>query len=110
MIARAWHGAVPTGKAEAYTRFLEERAIPDYRSTPGNDGVLILRRVEGGLAHFLLISLWQSRESIAGFAGADIDRARYYPEDSAFLIEMEPNVTHYDVVARAGETEGTNGG
>ena len=31
MICRIWHGRTPRSKADAYTRFLEERAIPDYR-------------------------------------------------------------------------------
>src|SRR5262245_37976622 len=101
MIARAWHGAVPTAKAEAYTRFLRERAIPDYQSTPGNRGVYILRRIHDDRADFLLVSLWDSREAIAGFAGAEIDKARYYPEDDGYLLEKDPHVTHYEVVASA---------
>ncbi len=99
MIARTWHGVVPIEKADAYHAFLTRRAIPDYRSTPGNHGVYVLRRVEGNRAHFLLVSLWQSRETIEAFAGADIERARYYPEDAAFLLEMEPHVVHYEVLA-----------
>ena len=26
-----------------------------------------------------------------------MDRARYYPEDAEFLLELEPTVTHYEV-------------
>jgi hypothetical protein len=36
MIARLWHGRVPTARADAYAAFLEMRAVPDYRSIPGN--------------------------------------------------------------------------
>ena len=32
------------------------------------------------------------------FAGAEIEKARYYPEDEAFLLELEPNVAHYEVL------------
>jgi hypothetical protein len=28
-----------------------------------------------------------------------MERAKYYPEDKSFLIELEPNVTHYEVLA-----------
>ena len=49
--------------------------------------------------HFLLMSQWDSLQSIAAFAGDDIDRARYYPEDSRYLVELEPTVTHYCVVS-----------
>ena len=98
MIARTWHGAVPQGRAEAYYDFLLRTGIPDYKATPGNRGVFVLRRVENGVAHFFLITLWESAEAIRAFAGDDIARARYYPEDPSFLIEMEPTVTHYEVL------------
>jgi hypothetical protein len=43
--------------------------------------------------------------SIRAFAGEDVERARYYPEDKAFLLELEPHVTHYDVVAQPDPAE-----
>ena len=72
--------------------------IPGLKATAGNLGVYVLRRIEGSQAHFLMISLWQSRKDIRAFAGDDIERARYYPEDAAFLLELEPHVTHYEVL------------
>jgi hypothetical protein len=50
------------------------------------------------VAHFLLISLWESWNAIRSFAGEDIERARYYPQDAEYLLELEPKVTHYEVV------------
>jgi heme-degrading monooxygenase HmoA len=99
MIARVWHGRVPAEKADAYAEFLKRTGLPDYKATPGNEGVTMLRRIEGSVAHFLLISLWRSREAIRAFAGDDIERARYYPEDREFLLEFEPGVVHYEVLA-----------
>ena len=99
MIARIWHGAVPKEKGEAYLQFLRRVALPDYRSTPGNLGVQILSREEEGACHFLLISTWTSLAAIRSFAGDDVERARYYPEDSAFLLEKEPKVTHYEILS-----------
>ena len=98
MIARTWHGVVPAEKADAYFDYLSRAGIPDLKTTAGNLGVHVLRRIQGGEAHFLLISLWQSRQDIRAFAGDDIERARYYPEDAAFLLELEPHVTHYEVL------------
>ena len=100
MIARLWHGAVPSRRSDAYLRYLEETGGPDSRATPGNRGVYILRRVEGETAHFLFVSLWDSVDAIAAFAGADIEKAYYYPEDAEYLLELEPTVTHYEVVAK----------
>ena len=98
MIARVWHGAVPAAKSDDYLEYLTQTGVPGLSSTPGNCGVQVLRRTKDDLAHFLLISLWDSPESIKTFAGGDIEKARYYPEDAQFLVEMEPAVIHYDVV------------
>lgn len=98
MIARTWHGIVPREQAAAYHAYLLRTGVPDYQATPGNRGVYVLQRLEGAHAHFLLLTLWESEEAIRAFAGDDITRARYYPEDAAFLLEMEPTVTHYEVV------------
>ena len=99
MIARTWHGVVPAARGDAYADYLSRTGVPDLAATSGNRGVYVLRRLDGGNVHFLLISLWDSLESIRAFAGDDMERARYYPEDHDFLLELEPRVTHYDVVS-----------
>jgi len=101
MIVRMWHGRVPTAKAAAYRQFLNERAIPDYRSVPGNISVHILERPEGDITHFITMTFWESLDSIRGFAGDAVEVAKYYPEDRDFLLEFEPTVVHYEVVGRA---------
>jgi len=101
MIVRMWHGRVPGEKAKAYRDFLNERAIPDYQSIDGNLGVYILERKEGGVTHFVTLTFWEDLDSIEKFAGEDVERARYYPEDKDFLLEFEPLVKHYEVVGRS---------
>ena len=98
MIARTWHGVVPAEKSDAYHEYLLETGLPDYQGTPGNRGVYIFRRMEGDTAHFLLLTLWDSFDAIRAFAGPDVERAKYYPEDEAFLLEKVPMVTHYEVL------------
>lgn len=98
MIARMWHGRVPAFKRESYIKYLNKTGIPDYKSTEGNLGVDMLTRTEGDEVHFLLISYWESLEVIKAFAGDQIDKARYYPEDKNYLQEFEPEVIHYEVV------------
>jgi len=97
MIARVWRGRTPADKADAYEAFLERTGLSDYRATPGNRGVVALRRIEGESAEFVLISFWDSFEAIKGFAGADVEKAHYYPEDDSFLLEKEKKVAHYRV-------------
>jgi heme-degrading monooxygenase HmoA len=101
MIVRMWHGRVPSPKAEAYRKFLNERAIPDYRAVAGNLSVHILEREEGEVTHFITLTFWQDLESIRAFAGESVEKAKYYPEDRDFLLEFEPEVVHYRVVGQA---------
>jgi heme-degrading monooxygenase HmoA len=101
MIVRLWHGRVPAEKAGRYREFLNARAIPDYRSVPGNLSVHILERAEGAVTHFVTLTLWENMAAIRSFAGEDVEVAKYYPEDREFLLEFEPKVVHYEVVGRA---------
>lgn len=98
MIARSWRGATQARDAEAYLEYLHRTGLAEYRKTPGNRGVLGLRRIVKDRAEFLLISLWDSTEAIRQFAGDDIEQAVFYPEDERFLVEREDRVAHYEVV------------
>ena len=102
MIARTWRGATKAEDADAYVEYLEKTGFPEYRATPGHRGVLALRRVNGDRAEFLLLTLWESEEAIRRFAGDEIDRAVFYPEDDRFLVERGERVGHFDVVFREG--------
>jgi heme-degrading monooxygenase HmoA len=106
MIARIWRGATRAADAERYLDYLDRTGLRDYRATPGNRGVFVLRRLREERAEFLLLTLWESFDAIATFAGEEIDKARYYPEDRAFLLELDPKVEHYELVRRAGDQPG----
>ncbi|GLQ50165.1 antibiotic biosynthesis monooxygenase family protein [Dyella flava] len=99
MICRIWHGRTLREHADEYAALLKQLAIPDYRSVPGNIDVAVLRRDDGDVTHFLTITHWVSEQSIRAFAGDDLLKAKYYPEDAGFLLEFEPFVQHFDVVA-----------
>ena len=98
MIARIWRGRVPAAKADAYLDYLLATGLKDYAQTPGNRGVRALRRLNGDEAEFLTLTFWDSLDAVRAFAGPDVDRAVYYPEDDAYLLEKDPTVAHYDVV------------
>ncbi|WKZ37393.1 MAG: antibiotic biosynthesis monooxygenase [Anaerolineales bacterium] len=101
MIARIWHGITPPAKADEYIEYLNETGVRDYRAVEGNLGVHVLRRIEGGQAHFLTLTFWDSLEAIKKFAGEEYEKARYYPEDKDFLLEFEEKVAHYEVMFSA---------
>jgi hypothetical protein len=97
MIARIWHGAVRAQDAAAYAAYVQRTGIESYQRTPGNRGAWLLWRVDRDRAQFITMSLWESRAAIAGFAGEDIEKAVFYPEDDQFLIERDLVVRHYEV-------------
>ena len=98
MIARRWRGRVPAAKADEYLRLMEEVGLPDYRSTEGNRGAWCLHRREGGIVHVEMFTLWDDLEAIRRFAGDDLLKAKYYDFDLDFLLELEPEVTHFEVI------------
>jgi heme-degrading monooxygenase HmoA len=98
MVARIWKGRTRRETADAYAGVVLRTGVTEQHGTPGNRGSWILRRINGDHAEYVVISLWDSIESIAGFAGPDVERARYYPEDDEYLIEKPATVTHYEVV------------
>ena len=78
---------------------MKSKAIPDYERREGFKKLTFLRNITDGVGHFELINFWENIEVIKNFAGEDFEKAKYYPEDSKFLLEFEENVTHYEVFA-----------
>lgn len=97
MIVRIWKGEVPSAKATAYRQLMLERAVPDYRATPGNLDAWCLSRALGDRVEFTMLTRWRDMDSIRAFAGSEVERARYYDFDPDFLIAMPETVAHYEV-------------
>ena len=97
MVARTWRGWTRREDADAYVDYIEGTGMRAYRQTPGNRGAWMLRRDDGDRTEFITLSFWDSLESIRGFAGNDVDRAVFYPEDDRFLVEREETVKHWSV-------------
>ncbi len=108
MIARLWYGSTRAEDADAYVDYLERTGVAAHRATPGNRGSLVLRRAREDRADFVVLSLWESEEAIARFAGEEIGRAIYFPEDERYLIVRRDEIDHYDIAA--GEAPAMKGG
>ena len=103
MIARIWHGRTLTAKADEYEKYLNASGVEKMLKTDGNHGVEVLRKTDGPRTDFVVISYWESIDAVKRFAGADHTKAVILERDREFLIEVEPNVLHYEVVRAAGE-------
>lgn len=102
MLARIWRGKVPAEKNESYLQYLQATGIQEYQATEGNQGVYVLRRTEGDITEFLILTLWDSMDAICRFAGPEPEKPVYYPADKDFLLEFEPKVVHFEVEAYPG--------
>jgi len=98
MIARIWHGRTVASKADAYEKYLNEAGAAKMVKVPGNLGVEVLRRNQGGTTDFIVISYWASVDAVKNFAGSDYARVKPLDRDREFLIEPEAEVVHYEVV------------
>jgi heme-degrading monooxygenase HmoA len=98
MIARIWRGWTRAEDEAAYVDYLEASGASASRGTPGNRGFYILHRAVGDRAEFVTMSLWDSLEAVRGFAGDNVERAVFFPEDDRFLIERDMTVAHYEFV------------
>jgi heme-degrading monooxygenase HmoA len=97
VIARMWFGRTKAEDYDVYSAYLEESGVAELHATPGNRGVMVLRRLDGDEAEFGVMSLWDSLDDVKAFAGEDVEAAHYYPEDDRFLLELEPRVKHFEV-------------
>jgi heme-degrading monooxygenase HmoA len=96
VIVRQWHGKTTAADADRYEHYLAE-SIKKFTTIPGNRGYQLLREDVGNLTHFSVLSFWDSRDSIHGYAGADISKVRPLPRDPEFLIDPEASVRNYDL-------------
>ena len=96
-IMRLWHGEVSIEKADDYEKFMIEKAAPDYSSINGLLNLYFQRKDEITKAHFLLVTIWDSLESIKKFAGEEPEIAKYYLEDDDFLLEKEKHTMMYNI-------------
>jgi heme-degrading monooxygenase HmoA len=97
MVARTWRGWTRATDIDRYVEYVRETGVEGLAGTEGNRGVYIYTRRDGDRGEMIVTSLWDSRESIRAFAGDDIERAVFYPEDDEFLVEREWTCAHYDV-------------
>ena len=98
MIARVWRGWTLQSDRDEYLRFLRKIDLPSYTATPGNLGAHMLHRdLLDGRTEFMLLSFWDSMESVRTFAGDDPERAVFFPDEDRFLVERDESAIHYEV-------------
>src|SRR5437016_8195040 len=94
MIARIWRGRTRESDQNTYFEYLQRTGLKDYASTPGNRGVLVLRRVYEGKAEFTLISLWDWWDASKAFAVCEYGLSGDDPEGKSGVLELDLTSMH----------------
>jgi heme-degrading monooxygenase HmoA len=98
MIARHWRGLARREFADAYVEHLHSETFPQLVQLPGfHDASLLRRDVEQGV-EFLVVTVWQSLDSIRSFAGNDAESAVVPVKVQQMMVEYDRRARHYEVV------------
>jgi heme-degrading monooxygenase HmoA len=96
-IMREWRAEVRRALKDEYVAYVTATGIVGYLQTPGNLGATIATRdIDADRAEIVTLSWWKDEASIRAFAGNDISRSHYYPEDDRFLLTRPETVQHYE--------------
>jgi hypothetical protein len=82
---------------QEYVDYVTATGIAEYRRAEGNLGAVIATRdLDSQRSEIVTLSWWKDEASIKAFAGDDISRSRYYPEDDRYLLTHPETVQHYE--------------
>jgi heme-degrading monooxygenase HmoA len=98
MIARIWSAETTPAQAPAYADHLRSQVLPAVGKVDGYAGAMLLKRAGTDGVEIIVITFWQSLDSIRGFAGTDIEEALVAEEAAAFLTQFDRRVRHFEVV------------
>jgi heme-degrading monooxygenase HmoA len=72
--------------------------MPALKSVSGYRGVRLWQRSADAGIELVVITYWDSLDSVRGFAGEEIGRAVVADEAAALLSEFDDRVRHYELV------------
>jgi heme-degrading monooxygenase HmoA len=72
--------------------------LPTVRKVDGYAGAMLLERETSDMVEIIVITLWQSLDSIRGFAGGDLEEAVVADEAASLLTQFDQRVQHFEVV------------
>jgi len=98
MILRMWKARSTAGGAADYIRHATTKVFPKIRGIEGHKGEYLLRREVEDKVELIVLTLWDSIETIRKFAGPEPNKALVEPEARAVLTSFDKYVTHFEVV------------
>ena len=96
-IMREWRAEIRRPLRQAYVEYVTATGIAAYRRTPGNLGACVAcRDLDAERSEIVTLSWWTDLDAIKEFAGADLERARYFADDDRYLLTRPDKVLHYE--------------
>lgn len=95
-ILREWRAEIRRALKDEYLEYVTATGIAAYLETPGNLGATVaIRDLDDARSEIVTLSWWKNMAAIKEFAGSDVGRARYFPEDDRYLLTRPDHVQHY---------------
>ncbi|HYT71089.1 MAG TPA: hypothetical protein VEK78_06870 [Gemmatimonadales bacterium] len=94
---REWRAEIRRALRAEYVEYVMATGVATYQQTAGNRGAVIATRdLDDDRSEIVVLSWWTDRAAIKAFAGDDVERARYFPEDDRYLLTRPETVQHYE--------------
>jgi heme-degrading monooxygenase HmoA len=99
MIACIWRCITQASLAESYLDNLIRNVVSPYQSAAGNQGVFVLNEIQEDVAHFLLLSFWDSSEAFLRFTSQAPETSIPYTESEEYMLAYESTIKKYHVAS-----------
>jgi heme-degrading monooxygenase HmoA len=109
VIARVWKARATKAGAGDYARHFSDRVVPELKRIAGYRRAALLQELHSDQPEIIVVTWWESEESIRRFAGADMARAVVADEAKRVLMSFDDTVRHYSVVEEAGGSHASEG-
>jgi heme-degrading monooxygenase HmoA len=97
-ILRSWTFWIRTHQLDECREHLDGTTLKAMRAAPGNErAAALFRSHTDGTTEVVVISLWDSMDSVLAFAGSDHRQPTIDPSDRPKLFDHEQVVRHYVV-------------
>lgn len=95
-ILRTWTFWIRTAVEAECRAYLETVKLNEMRAAPGNcRAAALFRDREDGTTVVVVMSVWDSMESVRAFSGNDHEAPSIDPADRGKIFDLEPKVRHY---------------
>ncbi len=102
MIARLWTARLAPADTPIYANHLKSQVLATLRSVEGDLGAKLLERETTAGVEVVVMTFWQSLDSIEKFAGPDLEKAVVSDEIVSLFLQYDACVRHYEVVVTDG--------